>query len=142
MLLGFSRSTVCRVYQEWSTTQRTSSQLDRTVGSIRVNMGQHPCGTLSTPRRVHALFLEQKGVQLNIRKVFLMFCALNVCLALVCLLNHRNLDPYNITVRGEVPCIIKLLMLFYGCRWFRAGGSELCLGQCNVSTGVECTGAC
>ncbi|CDQ83436.1 unnamed protein product [Oncorhynchus mykiss] len=31
-LLGFSRSTVSRVYQEWPTTQRTSSQLDKTVG--------------------------------------------------------------------------------------------------------------
>jgi hypothetical protein len=45
--LGFS--TVSCVYQEWSTTQRTSSQLDTTVGSIGVNMGQHSCGTLSTP---------------------------------------------------------------------------------------------
>jgi hypothetical protein len=26
-----------------------------TVGSIGVNMGQHPCGTFSTPCRVHAL---------------------------------------------------------------------------------------
>jgi hypothetical protein len=26
-----------------------------TVGSIGVNMGQHHCGTLSTPSRVHAL---------------------------------------------------------------------------------------
>uniref|UniRef100_A0A8C8JLT6 Peptidylglycine alpha-amidating monooxygenase n=1 Tax=Oncorhynchus tshawytscha TaxID=74940 RepID=A0A8C8JLT6_ONCTS len=33
MLLGFSRlPTVSHVYQEWSTTQRTSSQLDTTVG--------------------------------------------------------------------------------------------------------------
>ena len=32
-LLGFSRSTVSGVYQEWSTTQRTSSQLDTIVGS-------------------------------------------------------------------------------------------------------------
>ena len=30
---------VSRVYQEWYTTQRTSSQLDTTVGSIGVNMG-------------------------------------------------------------------------------------------------------
>ena len=54
-LLGFSRSTVSCLYQEWSTTQRTSSQLDTTVGSIGVNMVQHPCGMLSTPCRVHAL---------------------------------------------------------------------------------------
>ncbi|XP_064868749.1 exocyst complex component 7 isoform X8 [Oncorhynchus nerka] len=42
------------VYQEWSTTQRTSSQLDTSLGSIRVNMGQHSCGMLSTPCRIHA----------------------------------------------------------------------------------------
>ena len=47
-----SRLTVSRVYQEWSTTQRTPSQLDTTVGSIGVNMGQHPCGILFTPHRV------------------------------------------------------------------------------------------
>jgi hypothetical protein len=35
MLLGFSRSTVSHVYQESSTTQRTSSQLDTNVGSFR-----------------------------------------------------------------------------------------------------------
>jgi hypothetical protein len=28
---------------------------DTTVGSIGVNMGQHPCGTLLTPCRAHAL---------------------------------------------------------------------------------------
>ena len=51
-LLGFSHSTVLR---EWSTTQKTSSQLDTTVGSIGVNMGQHLYGMLSTPCRVHVL---------------------------------------------------------------------------------------
>ena len=40
------------VYQDWSTTQRTSSQFDNTVGSIGVNMGQHRCGMLLTPSRV------------------------------------------------------------------------------------------
>jgi hypothetical protein len=63
--LGFSRSTVSPVCHEWSSTQRTSSQLDTTVGSTGVNMGQHPCGKLSTPCRVHALknesFLRAKG---------------------------------------------------------------------------------
>ena len=54
-LLGFSCSTVSHVYQEWSTTQRISRQLDTTVGSIGVNMDQHPCGMLSAPRKVHAL---------------------------------------------------------------------------------------
>ena len=50
---GFSRSIISSVYQEGSTTQRTSNQLDITVGSIGVNTGQHPCGTLLTPCRVH-----------------------------------------------------------------------------------------
>ena len=54
MLLGFSYSTVSRLYQGWSTIQRTSSQLDPTVGSVGVNMGQSSCGTLSTPSRVRA----------------------------------------------------------------------------------------
>ena len=34
------------VYQKWSTSQITSSQLDRTVGCIGVNMGQHPCNSI------------------------------------------------------------------------------------------------
>jgi hypothetical protein len=54
MLLDFSCSTVSRVYQEWSTIQRTSRQLDTAVGSIGSNMARHPCGTLSTHCRVHA----------------------------------------------------------------------------------------
>jgi hypothetical protein len=43
-LLDYSRSTISCVYQAWSTTQSTPSQLDTTVGSIEVNIGQHPCG--------------------------------------------------------------------------------------------------
>jgi hypothetical protein len=67
-------TTVSCVYQEWSTTWRTSSQLHTTVRSIGVNMCQHPYGTLLTPCRVHALTnlgcSEGKwGAQLNIRKV-------------------------------------------------------------------------
>jgi hypothetical protein len=50
----FLRSTVSSVYEEWSITQRTSKQLDTTMGSIGVNMGQHPYGTLLTLCRVHA----------------------------------------------------------------------------------------
>ena len=33
-LVDFSRSTVSCVYQEWATTQRTSSQLDTTLGGL------------------------------------------------------------------------------------------------------------
>ena len=76
-LLSFSSSTVSCVYQEWSTTQRTSSQL---MASIGVNMGQHPCEMLSTPCSPCPYELRlswgQKGVQLNILKVFIMFCTL------------------------------------------------------------------
>ena len=65
------------VYQEWSTTQMTSSQLDTTVGSIGVSMGQHVCGILSIPLSPcpgqFRLFWMWKGVQLHIRKVCLMF---------------------------------------------------------------------
>ena len=84
-LLGFSHSTASRVYQEWSTTQSTSSHLHTIVGSIRLNMSQHPCGTLSTPCRVHApknlgCSEGKRGwVELNIKKVFFMFCTLRVC---------------------------------------------------------------
>jgi hypothetical protein len=53
-LLGFSHSTVSRVYQEWSTTQRTSSQLDTIMGSNGVNIAEHRCGTLLAPCRIHA----------------------------------------------------------------------------------------
>jgi hypothetical protein len=51
-----------------------------TVGSNGVNMGQHPCGTLSAPCRVQALMNltcsegKSGGVQLNIRKMSVMFC--------------------------------------------------------------------
>ena len=33
----------------------TSRQFDTTLGSIGVNMGQNPCGTLLPPCRVHAV---------------------------------------------------------------------------------------
>ncbi|XP_052358558.1 uncharacterized protein LOC127919191 isoform X2 [Oncorhynchus keta] len=53
---GFSCSTVSCVYQEWFINERTSSQLDTTMGSIGVNMGQHPCGTLlPVPQRIDAV---------------------------------------------------------------------------------------
>jgi hypothetical protein len=41
-------TTFSHVYQEWSTIQRTSNQLD-TVENIGVIMGQHPRGTLLAP---------------------------------------------------------------------------------------------
>jgi hypothetical protein len=67
------------LYQGWSTTQWTSSQLDTTVGCIGVNMGQHPCGTafdtLKSPCPDELrLFWGQKRLHLNIRTVVLMFC--------------------------------------------------------------------
>ena len=76
-LVGFLPSTVSRVDQEWSSTQRTSSLLDTTVGNIGVNMGQRPYGMLSTPcnsmpRRIEAV------AEGNIRKVFPMFGVLSV----------------------------------------------------------------
>ena len=49
MLLGFSRSTVSCVYQEWSTTQRTSNQLDTTgeaLESIRASIPLNFSNTL------------------------------------------------------------------------------------------------
>jgi hypothetical protein len=73
-LLGFSHSTVSRLCQDWSTTQRTSSQHDTTVGSIGVEMGQHPCGMLLTHcsrcTGEFRLFWGQRG-QLNIVLFFL-----------------------------------------------------------------------
>jgi hypothetical protein len=51
------------------------------VGKIGVNTGQHPCGMLVTPCRVHALTnwscSEGKSIR-NVRKVFLTFCTLSV----------------------------------------------------------------
>ena len=64
-LLGFSHSTVSRVYPEWSTTQRTFSQLDTTVGhlestsaSILVERFRHLVESI--PRRIEA-FLRALG---------------------------------------------------------------------------------
>ena len=51
--LGFSRSTVSCVYQEW-TSKGHPANFAQLWGRIGVTMGQHPCGTLSTPCRVHA----------------------------------------------------------------------------------------
>ena len=86
-------STVSRVYQEQSTTQRTSDQLETTVGSIGVNMGQHPRGTLLAPCRVHSrqieAILRAKGEeQINIRKAILMFCPLSVYCYVRSLIQH------------------------------------------------------
>ena len=57
------------------------------VGSIGVNMGQYPCGALSTPCSPCPgelrLYRGQKGVQLNIRKVFLIVCTLGIIPAFI-----------------------------------------------------------
>jgi hypothetical protein len=75
-----SRSTVARVNQEWSTTQRTSNPLDTIVGSIEVNNG--PSSLWNACEL--SLFGGQKGaVQLILRKVFLMFRTLHVSWAKV-----------------------------------------------------------
>ena len=70
------------VYPECSTTQRTSSQLDTTVGPMVINIGLHPCGTLLTPCSQCPMNWGcsegKKGVHLNIRKVFRMFFTLIV----------------------------------------------------------------
>jgi hypothetical protein len=60
-LSAFERCSSCQVHVSKTTgffttvSQRTFSQLDTTVGKIGVNTGQHPCGMLVTPCRVHAL---------------------------------------------------------------------------------------
>jgi hypothetical protein len=76
----FPRSTVSHVYQEWSTTQRTSSQLDTTVGRIGASIPVEQGYLVEfMPQQIEAV-LRAKGVQRNIRKVFLIFCILRVYL--------------------------------------------------------------
>jgi hypothetical protein len=53
--LSVSRAAMLQCIKDGPPPKETSSQLDTTVGSIGVNMGQHPYGTLSTPCRVHTL---------------------------------------------------------------------------------------
>ena len=70
MLLGFPRSTASRVYQQWSTNQRTSSQqlweaLESTRVSIPVECFPHHVAHAPTN-------------WFNIRKAFLMFSILRV----------------------------------------------------------------
>jgi hypothetical protein len=77
-LQGFSHSTVSGVYQEWSTTRRTSSQLDTTVGSIGVSWSSVPMERFqhlveSMPQQIETVLRSKWRVKLNIRKVFLMF---------------------------------------------------------------------
>ena len=80
-LLVFPRSILSRVYQEWSTTQRTTSQLDTTVGSIRVNMVQRLCRMLLTPCRDE---LRMLSLYLSV--------SLFASLAGRCLLNNSNVQ--------------------------------------------------
>ena len=70
-LLSFSRSTFSHVYQEWSTTQRTSSRLGTIVGSLESTWASIPVERFR--HHVESMPRRSEGVQLNIRKVFLMF---------------------------------------------------------------------
>jgi hypothetical protein len=85
MVVGARRTGLCQEQQRcWVFHPQQFLCVSRmvhcpTVGSIGVDMCRHP-------RKVHApdesrLFRRQRGrgLQLNIRKVFLMFCTLNVC---------------------------------------------------------------
>ena len=68
-LLGFfNAQPFPHAYQQWFTTQRTSTKLDSTVGSIGVNMCK--------ASQWNAVVKTKGGMQLNIRKVFLTFCTL------------------------------------------------------------------
>jgi hypothetical protein len=89
MVAGARRTALCQVLQRcWVfhdqqfpvciTNGPPTKGYPSTVGSIGVNMGQHPCGTLSTPCRVLAPtnlgYSEGKGGL----GVFLMLCTLSV----------------------------------------------------------------
>ena len=82
MLLGFHSQQFPVCTMNYPPPKGHPANLTQLWGSIGVNMGQHHCGTLSTPCNQCLdklrLFWGQKGVQLNIRKVFLMFCTLSV----------------------------------------------------------------
>jgi hypothetical protein len=75
-----------------------------TVGNIGINMGQHPSETLlkhcSPCSDKLRLFWGQKGVQLNIRKMFLMFCTFSVY---VMAIFDSSIVPfeYNLVVETE-----------------------------------------
>ena len=86
-LLGFSCSTVSHVYQKWSTTQRTSSQLDTTVESIGVKWASIP--------------------------VFLMFCTLSIATILRWFIVVSLLSWY-LLVLGEC-CVFVAAILFIFC---------------------------
>jgi hypothetical protein len=108
--MGFSRSSspcVSRMVHP-----RTFSQLDTTVGSTGVNMGQHPCGMLSTACRTHALtnwgcFQGKMGgvpIMFGILSVYLNSYSVQIC-AKSCYY-HRPRDAY-----GEV-IMVKLLIVY------------------------------
>ena len=83
--------------------QKTSSQLDTTVGSIGVNMGQHPCGTLSTPckvmpRQIEAVLRAKvwETVCGGVRRCNLILgrCSLMLCTLSVFIVNNKdNIAP-------------------------------------------------
>ena len=127
--LGFSCSTVSCVYQEWSTTQRTSSLLDTTVGSIGVNMGQNAFGTLqSMPQQIEAVLRAKGGGQLNIRKAFLMFCAHSIYR----MSSTANNKCLNLAKRS-------LGTLFFNCNRFSNCRVRLIIGQTPPEPVSPCT---
>ena len=111
MLLGFSHPTVSRMYQEWSTSQRTSRQFD--------NCGKHwrqyePASLWNTwhlveamPQQIEAVLRAKMGVQLNIRKVFLMFCTFSVYHTM----SGCNILPKNVCYSRYSKCICGSFLL-------------------------------
>ena len=98
MLLGFSHSALSCVYQEWCT-----SQLDITVGSIGVNMGQHPCRMLLTPCRVHAQTNWRwwcNSILGRCSWCFVKFC-LNLCCCLVANCNKKHNPNHGNKIDGK-----------------------------------------
>jgi hypothetical protein len=120
-LLGFSCSTVSCVFQEWSSTERPSSQLDTTEGSIGVNMGQHPCITLSTTCSVHATTnwgcSEDKRDCNSILERFLMFCTLSLYSALRL---SEQCVCFLLQIKKHYRCLISARHIVFTTDWWIA----------------------